>query len=173
MFDRLITYFGKQTPQAIAVASLTNHVTFAELAAAIDRFAAAISQSDPPRPGLTGIAVSDRYTHWLIILALARLGVTSASYLSVMRGMMEPLLKPDFIITDEEAGAGDDSRPRILRISRGWLEAVEKQPHVPMPRPTIAADGLARVLTSSGTTATPKKFGMSWRGVEDRILRTT
>jgi acyl-coenzyme A synthetase/AMP-(fatty) acid ligase len=172
MFDRLITYFAKQTPQAIAICTPTISVTYAELESAIDRFAAELTQSNPPKPGLTGVAVSDRYIHRLILLALARLGVTSTSYLSVMREAMEPLLKPDFVITDEAARPDSECGPRLLRITKEWLEAVGRRPHMPMPRPKIAPDGLARVMTSSGTTAMPKKFGMSWQDVEQRVLET-
>lgn len=170
MFDRLITDFARQTPNALAAVSVDGFVTYRDFDATIDRCAAALAEANPPRSGLAGIAVSDRYTHWVILIALARLGITTTSYLSVMRDMMEPLLKPDFVITDDPDNADEARRPRILRIPKDWLAIVAKRPHVRMPRPKIDPDGLSRISTSSGTTNVPKKFGISWKSVESRIM---
>jgi 2,3-dihydroxybenzoate-AMP ligase len=171
MFDRLITFFAKQLPHNLAVSSLAGHLTYAELDANIDRFAAALAEQDVPRPGVVAVVVADPYVHWLFLLALARLGVTSASYLSVQRRQMEPLLGPGLVISDEAEDPSDAERPRILRVTPDWLNAVGARPAVPLPFPDIDPDGPARIATSSGTTGTPKKFAVSWKGVQRRIER--
>lgn len=170
MFDRFITFFAQLTPHELAISTLSGHLTYSEFDANIDRFAAALSEYDLPRPGLATVCIVDRYVHWLTLAALARLGITTASYLAMQRQQMEPMLRPDLVITDEPAQADDDARPRLLRISPAWLAAVEARPAIKQPPPDIDPDGLARIMTSSGTTGVPKKFGLSWRCVENRIM---
>lgn len=170
MFDRFITFFAQLTPHELAISTLSGHVTYSEFDANIDRFVAALSEYDLPRPGLAAVCIVDRYVHWLILAALARLGVTSASYLAMQRGQMEPMLQPDLVITDEPAQADDAARPRLVRISPEWLTEVAARPAIKQAAPDIDPDGLARIMASSGTTGVPKKFGLSWRCVENRIM---
>ncbi|HEY7979083.1 MAG TPA: class I adenylate-forming enzyme family protein [Rhizomicrobium sp.] len=171
MFDRLISYFARQNPQSLAVTTLAGHLTYAEFDANIDRMAAALEELNPPRPGLVAVVIADQHIHWLLLVALARLGVTTCSYLAMQRAQMEPLLKPDFIITDQTEQAGDEMRPRIWRATPEWLGEVGKRPATPRPRVKIDRNSLARISTSSGTTGVPKKFGLSWAAVETRILQ--
>ncbi len=170
MFDRFITFFAELTPQELAISTLAGHVTYAEFDANIDRFAAALAEHDPPRPGLAAVCIADRYVHWLALAALARLGVTSASYLNVQRQQMEPMLRPGLVITDEPEQAGDEARPRLVRVTTDWLAEVERRTPVKAPAPVIDPDSFARIMTSSGTTGEPKPFGMTWRCVENRIM---
>jgi len=170
MFDRFIEFFAELTPQELAISTLSGHVTYSEFDANIDRFVAALSEHDPPRPGLVAVCIADRYVHWLVLAALARLGVTTASYLAMQRQQAEPMFAPELVITDEPEQPGDDARPRLVRVTPTWLAEVEARPAAKQPRPHIDPDGLARIMTSSGTTGTPKKFGMTWRCVENRIM---
>ncbi len=170
MFDRFISFFAKLTPQELAISTLAGHLTYAEFDANIDRFAAAFAEHDPPRPGLVAVCIADRYIHWLVLAALARLGVTSASYMAMQRQQMEPLMRPGLVITDEPPQPGDEVRPALVRISSEWLTEVGQRPAIRPARPAIDPDGLARVMTSSGTTGVPKRFGMTWRCVENRIM---
>lgn len=171
MFDRLISYFAKQNPHAIAITTLAGHQTYAEFDANIDRMAAALDEHDLPKQGLVAVAVADQYIHWLLLMALARLGVTSASYLAIQREQMEPLLKPELVLTDQPAQPGDENRPRILRITQQWLADAGSRPVVRKSRAKIDPNSLARISTSSGTTGAPKKFGLSWAAVEARVLQ--
>ena len=170
MFDRFISFFAKLTPQELAISTLSGHLTYAEFDAHVDRLAGAIAEHDPPRPGLVAVCIADRYVHWLMLAALARLGVTSASYMAMQRQFMEPLMRPDLVITDEAAHQDDAARPRLIRISDDWLTEVGGRPAIKRPAPDIDPDSLARIMTSSGTTGVPKKFGMTWRCVENRIM---
>jgi len=170
MFDRFITFFAQLTPQELAISTLAGHVTYAEFDANVDRFAAALSEHDPPRPGLVTVCIADRYVHWLVLTALARLGVTSASYMAMSRRGFEPMMRPDLVITDEPAQPDDADRPRLIRVTRDWLAEVEARTPVKQAAPHVDPDGLARIMTSSGTTGVPKKFGLSWRCVEARIM---
>ena len=170
MFDRFIAFFARVLPQELAISTLAGHVTYAEFDANIDRFAAALAEHDPPRPGLVAVCIADRYVHWLVLAALARLGVTSASYMAMQRRDAEPMMRPDLVITDEAPQAGDDARPPLVRVSPQWLTEVGARPAVKRPAPPIDPDGLARIMTSSGTTGVPKKFGLTWRCVENRLM---
>jgi acyl-coenzyme A synthetase/AMP-(fatty) acid ligase len=80
------------------------------------------------------------------------------------------MLRPDLVITDEPAQEEDAARPRLLRISTDWLAEVGRQPAIRRPAPDIDPEGLARIMTSSGTTGVPKKFGLTWRCVEQRLM---
>jgi len=171
MFDRLISYFAKQNPQAIAVATLTAQVPYVDFDANIDRMAAALDEIELPKSGLVAVAVADQYVHWLLLLALARLGVTSTSYLAVQASQMEPLLKPDFIITDQSEQDGDAARAPIHRITPQRLTEIGQRPAVKRPRVKVDPKALGRISTSSGTTGIPKKFGLTWEAIENRILQ--
>jgi 2,3-dihydroxybenzoate-AMP ligase len=170
MFDRFITFFARLTPQELAISTLAGHVTYAEFDANIDRFAEALAEHEPPRPGLVAVCIADRYVHWLVLAALARLGVTSASYLAMQRTQAEPMMRPDLVITDEPAQPDDAARPRLVRVSPEWLAEVGARPAAKRTAAQIDPDGLARIMTSSGTTGVPKKFGLTWRCVENRLM---
>ena len=170
MFDRFITFFARLTPQELAISTLAGHVTYAEFDANIDRFAAALAEHEPPRPGLAAVCIADRYIHWLVLAALARLGVTSTSYLAMQRREAEPMMRPDLVITDEPEQPDDAGRPGLVRVTPEWLTDVGARPAVKRPAPQIDPDGLARIMTSSGTTGVPKKFGLTWRCVENRLM---
>ena len=170
MFDRFITFFARLTPQELAISTLSGHVTYAEFDANIDRMAAALAEHDLPHQGLAAVCIGDRHIHWVVLAVLARLGVTSASYLDVQRWQAEPMMRPDVVITDEAPQKGDETRPKLVRVSAEWLAEVARRPASKAPRPVIDPDSLARIMTSSGTTGAPKKFGLTWRQVESRIM---
>jgi 2,3-dihydroxybenzoate-AMP ligase len=170
MFDRFITFFARLTPQELAISTLAGHVTYAEFDANIDRFVEAIAEYDPPRPGLVAVCIADRYIHWLVLAALARLGVTSASYMGMQRAEAEPMMAPDLVITDEPPHPDDATRPRLIRVTPDWLSEVGARTATKRPAPRIDPNSLARIMTSSGTTGVPKKFGLTWACVENRLM---
>jgi acyl-CoA synthetase (AMP-forming)/AMP-acid ligase II len=171
MFDRLISYFARQTPQSLAITSLAGHLTYAEFDANIDRMAAALEELHLPRPGLVGVVASDPYVHWLLLAALARLGVTTCSSLAEQSAQMETLLRPDLVLTDQPSRANDDRSLRIHRVTWKWLSDVSRRPATRPPRAKLDPNGFARVSISSGITGVPKKIELSWAAVETRIMQ--
>ncbi|MBV9784858.1 MAG: acyl--CoA ligase [Acidisphaera sp.] len=171
MFDRFITFRARQQPHAVAVSGMRGDISYQRFEADIDRFAAGLAALEPS--GLVAVQLADPYLHCLALLAFARLGVPTASYAAGHDRLMLPLLRPELVIADAPGPEPRDAAPmpRIVPISTDWVEQTLRCPPVPLPRPTLDPDGLARVVTSSGSTGVPKKLAMSWRRIERTALR--
>jgi len=171
MFDRFITFRARQQPHAVAVRTARNEVSYRQLDADIDRFAAELAGLAVQPSGLVAVRVADQYVHCLVLLAFARLGVATASYGAGQGRVMLPLLRPDLVIAEAPATEEQTAGVRAVVIGGGWAEEVLRRPATPQARPRLDPDGLARVMTSSGTTGQPKKLGMSWRRLERAMQR--
>lgn len=170
MFDRLITFQAQQAPHAVAVSMGGRDLSFAQFEAAVGRVAAALA--DEPRSALTAVRVADPYLHWLVVLALARLGTASASLPPGLEAALLPLLRPDRVIADIPATAeAEGTQPRWLHAAGPWVEAaLARQDGVPARTHVPAPDALGRVIASSGTTGVPKTVGLTWRHIGERVL---
>ena len=71
--------------------------------------------------------MADVYLHWLLVLALDRLGIASASLDTL--GSDDPVvaaLKPDLVLSDAGSAAG--SLARTVAISREWAAETMRLP---------------------------------------------
>ena len=78
MFEHLITFQARYRPDAIAIATPVGNATFAGLDADVDRMAHRL-QPIVPALGRVAVQVQGSGLHWVVLLALARLGCVSAS----------------------------------------------------------------------------------------------
>ena len=157
MFDRLVSFQASLAPNATAFQTPDGTVSYAGFDADIDRIAAALAPRIGHGAGMTAaIQVTNPYAHWLVLLALARLGIASMPAV--------PERTANLLITDQP---GAEQRGR-LHVSRAWLEAALQAPR-PAPsaeRPPPGATG--RVMVSSGTTGQRKAIPLSFEGIAGR-----
>ncbi len=107
--------------------------------------------------------MQQRYLRWLVILALARLGLVSAS-LSDSPQEFE-LVGPQAVISDVAASAPGAS---LIPAGEHWLDG---EPEADLDRRDADAspDEPCRLVVSSGTTGTPKKALLTRRDVQERL----
>jgi acyl-CoA synthetase (AMP-forming)/AMP-acid ligase II len=116
------------------------------------------------RPGqFVAVSIEDQIFHVAMLLALARLGMTSVS----ARGAARLPLPIDGFITDKTLPAGVTDR--VILVDMSWTEG----DGIPVDAPPVRPDDLCRVILTSGTTGEPKGVPISHRLFADRIYRHT
>jgi len=96
-------------------------------------------------------------THWLVVLALARLGIASACANDGAASLL---------ITDRPDPA---SAQPAFHASDAWVSDVAASPAEPFPSARPRRDQVGRVMLSSGTTGLPKRIGLSWQVVNTAV----
>ncbi|MFD8323057.1 AMP-binding protein [Kitasatospora purpeofusca] len=187
---------ARATPEAVALRWAGTELRYGELDARADRLAHHLVGRGL-RPGrLAAVALGRGVEVYVALLAVLK---TGAAYLPLEPGAPDPLLRhvlaeaaPDLVVTEEahrirltDAGA----REPVCVDAAGAAPATRPAgPHPVGPPPAeLDPDGLAVVLTTSGTTGAPRCAGLShrnllaahhgWRTVygitpADRILST-
>ncbi|MFJ4796874.1 AMP-binding protein [Kitasatospora purpeofusca] len=187
---------ARATPEAVALRWAGTELRYGELDARADRLAHHLVGRGL-RPGrLAAVALGRGVEVYVALLAVLK---TGAAYLPLEPGAPDPLLRhvlaeaaPDLVVTEEahrirltDAGA----RELVCVDAAGAAPATRPAgPHPAGPPPAeLDPDGLAVVLTTSGTTGAPRCAGLShrnllaahhgWRTVygitpADRILST-
>ncbi|HEY0648715.1 class I adenylate-forming enzyme family protein [Phenylobacterium sp.] len=141
MFDGFIRDKAHWTPRAPAVVLPSGPISYARFDADINRLGGRLADLGiGPATGVVAIALESPYLRLAALCALARLGVASAT-------AADP--GADLRLTDRVIG------PSVLAAPPRPLPALELEP-----------DAIGRVMLSSGTTAVPKRVGMSWRRIE-------
>jgi acyl-CoA synthetase (AMP-forming)/AMP-acid ligase II len=159
MFSAHIAYHALRRPQAVAMVLPKFDVTYEKLESDINAVAHKLKGILPGGPAL--IIVSDLYLHYLLVLALARLNIVSASLDPQRQNILIPLLKPQAILSDRAVTAAHGALE--VRVSSDWLrDAVASGVRSPVVVP-IHPDDPARLVTSSGTTGLPKKILLTHR----------
>jgi acyl-coenzyme A synthetase/AMP-(fatty) acid ligase len=164
-FVDMFMYYGRTNPEKQAIILADRVVTFGMLASGIRSVAAEIEASGLNRTHTVAVRVESPSRHIIVVSALYRLGIVSLSA-SGSGDLSQPGVTIDAIISDEDKvfpGYG-----RTLFLQDHWFMR-QADPHAPAPA-RFADDELARIIMSSGTTATPKAIGHTARVVEDRII---
>lgn len=157
MFDAFVTYHAFQHPHRNAIVSPSGTMTFSDLDAMVGRFSRALAGMVKPADGVVAVQFGNPVTQWVILLALARLGVASSCAADV---------RAPFRITDQ---ADPENGQPFFHASDTWVGEVQASPagqHGPMPP---GRQPLGRVLMSSGTTGYPKRIGLSWAQVNTAV----
>ena len=154
MYDAFVAVHAHARPRAVAVITPQRRVTYAEFDADVNRYAAGLMALGlGPDRGVVGLDIAQAYRHAVMLIALARLGVTASTGRDT---------RADLRISDR---AGEASET-LIRLSRPWIAGVEAAPPTQVPSAPRDPEGLARVLLTSGTTRTPRRVGLTWRYLE-------
>jgi acyl-CoA synthetase (AMP-forming)/AMP-acid ligase II len=144
----------------VAVSSATREVTYAEFVRDIEQVARYLYQQSLPGNGLVAVLIADAYIHWLMVLALARLGCASVSIQPTQQDSL-PFLKADLVLTDHALEAVP-----FLLVS---LEGIAAASSAVLPELASDVDIPLRVVMSSGTTGDSKKILLMQSMLQRRI----
>ena len=160
MFDAYVRDFALLTPRAPAVITPHHRVSYSEFDADIDRLGRGLAGLGiGPATGVVAVACDDPYLQYLVIAALARLGVASSPGHDTAS---------DLRLTDSAPDAETDGRfARVVHLSRAELAAMRAAPCDPLPRLELDPLAIGRVMMSSGTTRAPRRVGLTWRRLAD------
>ena len=167
MFEHLITFQARYRPDAIAISTPVGSATFAGLDADVDRMARRLQPIVPAR-GRVAVQVQGSGLHWVVLLALARLGCVSASLPPVgerPEADLLAILRPDFLLTDR---AGETAADRFV-LTPDWVQATFASTAASMAPHRFAPNDPVRIVMSSGTTGAPKKMLLTRAMVDARI----
>src|SRR5947209_8358589 len=115
-------------------------MSFAELDAMVTRFARALAGMDLRADSTVAARFANPVTHWLVVLALARLGIASACANDGAASLL---------ITDRPDPA---SAQPTFHASDAWVNEVAASAAAPLPQARPQRDQIGRVMLSSGTT---------------------
>ena len=162
-FTDAIAFQARLDPHAVAVSLNSREIGYGAFWSDIGKVAARLHRHGLPRGTLVGVHVQHLYLRWLAILALARLGLVSAS-LSDSPQEFE-LLSPQVVLSDAPAGPPGAT---VIELDERWLDA---EPDAAFDRRDADAepDAPCRLVVSSGTTGTPKKALLTRRDVHERL----
>jgi acyl-coenzyme A synthetase/AMP-(fatty) acid ligase len=165
-FVDMLMYYSRSNPEKQAIILPDRVLSFGMIASGIRSVEVAIAEASLDARHVVAVRIENRARHLLVVSALYRLGIVSVS-VAGHEDLSRAGVKADAVISDRNQplpGLG-----RLVRLRDDWFT-----------RPFDAAaprtagfrddDMLARIVMSSGTTATPKAIGMSARVVEDRII---
>ena len=80
MYGEWISYWAKRNPSNVAVVLPQGAIGYADFDAHINKFAARLQALGIPPGSRVAVHVADVYVHWLLLRALDRLGLASASF---------------------------------------------------------------------------------------------
>jgi acyl-CoA synthetase (AMP-forming)/AMP-acid ligase II len=153
-FYPTILFHSRVNPESVAVAFGSQEVTYREFVRDIERATRQLASRVPPGPRLAMVALVHPYLHWVLTIALGRVGITSVSgYDPAGSGLLD-LVKADLVFIDNQTVAADE---RFVEVTADWI-GLEADQLPPFVDPDHAADAPLRLVLSSGTTGTPKKI---------------
>jgi 2,3-dihydroxybenzoate-AMP ligase len=157
-------------PQAIALIQDGREIRYAEFACDLWKFTRAVRRFQLPRGSSVAIGCDDFYTHWLLILAFERLGIATASFGSTEGSASRDLLgSVDLVLAEPHFPTGGWN---TRALTEAWRQAVLAAPDEgPVPGAVEHPDDVVRILRTSGTTGTPKRFPLRRRMSQARQVR--
>jgi acyl-CoA synthetase (AMP-forming)/AMP-acid ligase II len=153
MIDDFIRFWAAQNGDAPAFVTPEATRSFAQLEADIRRAVHELRDFRVPPGEAASVAIKSTYIQWVLILALARLGIASTPSRDA---------RARFRITTQDT---DDTEHRLL-LSPGDVERLMKGPDRPYVHARADPEALGRIALTSGTTGTPKRVAISWRALQ-------
>lgn len=175
-FSSTAAYIGwhaQYTRSATAIVEDTLQVTYQHMAAHLAGCVQALEDRSVSPGMLVGIEVRrQRYLHLLLLLACEVIGTSTTSFSAqVLRGDDPVLRHCDVLLLNEAPAVG--TLPATLILPPDWLNHLAATPLKGDPLALLrrqgAADGTARIVRTSGTTAEPKATVMS-RVTQQRVI---
>jgi len=163
-----IAYHAAERPDAVALIGGGRAITYAEFDRDIREFTAKVQELELPRGSSAAVGCDDCYAHWLLLLALERRGVATASLIRAespgniaLRACVDCVLAaPGF----SAAGA-----LRHLDLTADWLRRARGDGGDAADAAPTGPEDPVRILQSSGTTGAPKRVVLLRRMFEARV----
>lgn len=153
-FYPTVLFHSRFNPESIAVAFGQQEVTYREFVRDIERATRILASRIPARSGLAMVALTHPYLHWVLTIALGRVGLASITAYEPSNAQVQELIKPDLVFVDAQAAATDS---HFVQVGDDWIApGADQLP--PFVDPEHPADAPQRLILSSGTTGIPKKI---------------
>ena len=162
---REILFYARLNPAAPAVISKGVEINYGRFASDIERVTRALAAEALPEGARVAVDIQHGYRAWLVLIALARMGLPSAS--AAVTDLSH--VGATVFLTD---GPAPDLPPgiRLLQLTPQWF-ARRMAETLPPYRETLAdGSALCRLVLSSGTTGLPKRIGITHEQLQLRCL---
>ncbi len=167
MFGEWVSFWAKFRPDHVAVVVPKGAVRYADFDAQINKVSARLRELGLQPNHRVAVQQPNEYVHWLLLLALDRLGVASMSIDDPT--LQQPLLaalKPDFLLVAEGV---QTTSVASLQVTRRWYDETMAAPATPHPARRHGPDEVVRFFASSGTTGMPKLMAATRRQMQARV----
>ena len=149
-----ILFQARLNPNAIAVSIGPREISYSKFVVDIERITRRLHGLNLPRTGCVAVELQEPYVKWLCVIALARMGIVSASAIDPAK---LHLLSPSASLVRANQAPG----PGRVPVDPEWLSpASDDLP--PFVDGQHDPDALCRIVLSSGTTGEPKKVGLTY-----------
>jgi acyl-CoA synthetase (AMP-forming)/AMP-acid ligase II len=164
VYSSLINYRALTQPKAIALIDAGGPVSYRQFDRAINQVATALLALAPEQPALVGVDMRDLEHHWLVMLALARLG--HATFTAPASESAVAATGAKLVLTDRD-DRWDTAAYAVQLDAQWWSDALAAD--VPPVRERGHWDAPARLMITSGTTGSGKMVMLTHRVVARRV----
>ncbi len=143
-------------PQRPAIIEGRVSRSYGEFAVAVDRAARALVSEGLGPGDRIGLEVPQFFAHWVMIMAVVRIGGVSASLIGPAGLTRAGFSGFDAILSIDPRSALREAPGRFIAIGDDWLRRTESASVEPLPDADAAAASLGRFVYTSGTTGRTK-----------------
>lgn len=169
MFERLALRYAAGHPASTAMSWFDGEASFDQLSHDVSRVACALFQLRDLVPSVVAIRCVHPYRHWVFILALARLGIPSASlpgYVDANFHRSVKVLSPDIVLLDETVEGLDQ---QFLVLNDAWFEHVCQTGAECAETIIVQPDDVVRFSVAGGTSQDARRIALTSRYVETAV----
>jgi 2,3-dihydroxybenzoate-AMP ligase len=150
-----IAFHAAERPDAIALTVRGRAISYSQMSADLRRFTGNLRAHGLSAGSVAAVGCDDLYVHWLLLLALERLGVASTSYRAEEGEAATPLLaSTDLVLSEPHFPAVESKRHRS--ITPEWLRAAFACAEDDERLAPGAPGDPIRIIRTSGTTGRSK-----------------
>ncbi|GAB2599024.1 acyl-CoA synthetase [Ramlibacter solisilvae] len=141
------------------------HVTYQRFAKDIERTTRRLAALEVGAARRVLVNVAHPYVHWLLTIALGRMGVVSVTAFGSDSELFR-FTGAEVVLTDQDLLGGER---RIIRVTKDWLAGPTNEFPAFVDREHGYDDPL-RLVLSSGTTGKPKKIVITYGQFQHRVF---
>lgn len=160
-----------RSPASAALQHGEVDLTYGRLADDVDRVAACLFEAGIAPGDIVATDIRKPVSHWVVLLALLRLGAVSVSLTSNAPREIASLPGSMKIVTGPNGAEHPPTGLKEIRISADWLNHPVPD-GAQLPDPADAQRKFGRICFSSGTTGRPKAFLLDAARLSARLAAT-
>ena len=142
-------------PDAVAICYGKHKLTYRQFCRDVEWIAGHLQKAGVGPGQLVGVDVRRSISHWVVLLALMRLGARSVSLTDRRDAEVSALPELAAVVTDTDPALCDLTQIRWILLQANWLKSAPEGWGA-LPPPQVAAGTIGRICFTSGTTGHPK-----------------